>query len=104
MSTTVMDMLEELLEKIILLLDPISAINFSLCATRLHGLVSNHVVFLRILDKVEFKISDNNFDEKAKTQRKKDNKELVDKLRNFICTTSDPGPLLACLQDGQENG
>ena len=99
MPTTVMDMLEELLEKIILPLDPISAINFSLCATRLHGLVSNHVVFLRILDKVEFKISDNNFDEEAKTQRKKDNQELVDKLRNFICTTSDPGPLLARLQE-----
>ena len=95
MPTTVMDMLEELLEKIILLLDPISAINFSLCATRLHGLVSNHVVFLRILDKVEFKISD----EEAKTQRKKDNQELVDKLRNFICTSSDPGPLLARLQE-----
>ena len=66
MPTTVMDMLEELLEKIILLLDPISAINFSLCATRLHGLVSNHIVFLRILDKVEFKIFDNNFDEGSK--------------------------------------
>ena len=99
MPTTVMDMLEELLEKIILLLDPISAINFSLCATRLHGLVSNHVVFLRILDKVEFKISDTNFDEEANTQRKKDNQDLVDKLRNFICTTADPGPLLARLQE-----
>ena len=65
MSATVMNLLEELLEKIILLLDPASAINFSLCATRIHGLLSNHITFLRILDKVQFKVADNNEDVEA---------------------------------------
>ena len=99
MSATVMNLLEELLEKIILLLDPASAINFSLCATRIHGLLSNHITFLRILDKVQFKVADNNEDVEAKAQRTEDNQELVDNIRNFICTTADPGPLLARLQE-----
>ena len=99
MSATVMNLLEELLEKIILLLDPASAINFSLCATRIHGLLSNHITFLRILDTVQFKVADNNEDVEAKAQRTEDNQELVDNIRNFICTTADPGPLLARLQE-----
>ena len=77
MSTTVMDLLEELLEKIIFLLDPVSAINFSLCATRLHGLLSKHITFLRILDTVKFKAADNKEyePEEKKAQRNKDNQD-----------------------------
>ena len=98
MSTTVMDLHEEMLKKKNLLLDPVSAMNFSLCTIRLHGLLSNHITFLRILYKVQFKVADNDGDEEAKALKTKDNKELVGYIRNFIGTSADPGPLLARLQ------
>ena len=73
MLATVIDLLEELLEKIILFLNSVSAINLSLLATKLHGLLSNRVAFLRILDKLQFKVADTKFDEEAKAQRNKAN-------------------------------
>ena len=89
MSITVLNLLDELQEKILLLLDPVSAIHFGLSATRIHDLLSNHINFLRILDKVKFTV---------KTRTNEDNQKLVEKIKSFICTTADPSPLLARLQ------
>ena len=66
MSSTVLDLMEELLEKIFLLLDPISEISLSLCATRLHGLLSNQNSFLMILDKVQFKVAEDKGDDEKR--------------------------------------
>ena len=98
-TTTLMDLPEELLEKIILLLDPVSAIDLSLCDIRLHDLLSNHLAFLSILDKVEFEVADWEEDEEEEDWRMEDNQELVDKMVSFIYTTASPAPLLASLQD-----
>ena len=97
-TTTMMDLPEELLEKIILLLDPVSAIDFSLCDIRLHDLLSNHLPFLSILDKVEFRWGWDE-DKEEEEWRMEDNQELVDKIASFIYTTASPAPLLASLQD-----
>ena len=97
-TTTMMDLPEELLEKIILLLDPVSAIDFSLCDIRLHDLLSNHLTFLSNLDKVEFRWGWDE-DKEEEEWRMEDNQELVDKIASFIYTTASPAPLLASLQD-----
>jgi hypothetical protein len=98
-TTTLMDLPGELLEEIFLLLDPVSAIDFGLCTIRLQELLSNHLTFSRILDKVYFEVAEWEEDEEEEEWRIEDNQELVAKISSFICRTTDPAPLLTGLQD-----
>ena len=92
MSAPVLDLLPgELLEKILLLLDPISAMDFGMSSTRLQGILAHHGTFSRVLDKVNFEVRNREEDEEQSILKR--NQELVKKIALFISTTASPSPL-----------
>ena len=94
MSAPVLDLLPgELLEKILLLLDPLSAMDFGMSSTRLQGLLAHHGTFSRVLDKVNFEVRNREEDEEQSIFK------LVKKIALFISTTASPSPLMRSLQD-----
>ena len=98
MSAPVLDLLPgELLEKILLLLDPASAMDFGMSSTRLQALLAHHATFSRVLDKVDFEVR--NREEEEEQSRLRRNQELVKKIALFISTTASPIPLMRSLQD-----
>ena len=95
------DLPEELVEKILLQLDPASTIHFfelGLGNMKLNGLLSNPTTFVRLLGKLQI-LSAGGLRQDEKARRMRDNQELVDKMSSFIRTVADPGPLLASLQE-----
>ena len=98
MSTPALNLLPwELLEKMFLVLDPISALVLGSCSTRLHRVVSQPFFFRRILTKVKFDVMYNVREEEER--RMAYNEDLVKKIMAFIATTPDPEPLTRSLQD-----
>ena len=96
-----MELPEELVEKILLQLDPASVTHFfelGLGDDRLNGLLSNQTTFLRLLGKLQFLVAGGGEDGDGKARRQ-DNRELVVKISSFIRTAANPGPLLASLQE-----
>ena len=96
------DLPEELVEKILLQLDPASTIHFfelGLGNMKLNGLLSNPTTFVRLLGKLQILVAGGGEDGDEKARRMRDNQELVDKMSSFIRTAADPGPLLASLQE-----
>ena len=101
MCFAMMELPEELVEKILLQLDPASVTHFfelGLGDDRLNGLLSNPTTFLRLLGKLQFLVAGGGEDGDGKARRQ-DNRELVVKISSFIRTAANPGPLLASLQE-----
>ena len=100
MSPPNLDLLPgELLEKIFLVVDPVTALVLGSCSTRLQGVVCQPFIFRRILAKVKFDIQFENENEEEVNERMNDNELLVKKIMTFISTTSDSEFLTTCLQD-----